>query len=131
MAGFVVRELSPIASNWRARDPLDAYLANHGIAVIEGVDTRAVTRHIRSAGAMRGAVAPAELERDELLSQIHAQPAMTGLDLTKVVTPKEPYPVPAQRGKSAMTHQGEDRYSRVQYRPRAKPATVSRSTTSG
>lgn len=96
VSGFVVRELSPIASNWRAQDSLDAYLRAWTIAAIEGVDTRAVTRHIRSEGAMRGAIAPADLDLDDLLKQIQAQPSMTGLDLTGVVTPKEPYTLPAQ-----------------------------------
>jgi carbamoyl-phosphate synthase small subunit len=96
VAGFVVRELSPIASNWRARDRLDAYLRAHGITALEGADTRALTRHIRSAGAMRGAIAPAEMDPDELLRQIHAQPPMTGLDLTRVVTPPASYTVPAE-----------------------------------
>lgn len=96
VAGFVVRELSPAASSWRAHDSLNAYLRSHGIVAIEGVDTRAVTRHIRSAGAMRGAIAPADTDRDELLREIRSQPAMLGLDLTSVVTPREPYDLPAQ-----------------------------------
>jgi carbamoyl-phosphate synthase small subunit len=96
VAGFVVRELSPLASSWRARDTLEAYLRAHGIAAIEGVDTRALTRHIRSAGAMRGAIASAEADPAELRSRIQAQPSMDGLDLASVVTPREPYVVPAQ-----------------------------------
>lgn len=96
VAGFVVRELSPMASNWRAHDSLDAYLRAWKIGAIEGVDTRAVTRHIRSEGAMRGAIAPAEVDPAELLREIRAQPSMNGLDLTHVVTPKEPYTLPAQ-----------------------------------
>lgn len=96
VAGFVVRELSPLASSWRARGTLEAYLKAHGIAAIEGVDTRAITRHIRSEGAMRGAIAPAEVEPADLLRRTCEQPPMAGLDLTRVVTPKEPYGLPAQ-----------------------------------
>jgi carbamoyl-phosphate synthase small subunit len=96
VAGFVVRELSPSASSWRARDTLEAYLRENGIAAIEGVDTRALTRHIRSAGAMRGAIGPAGAEAEDLLAQIRSRPAMDGLDLASVVTPKAPYAVPAQ-----------------------------------
>ena len=96
VAGFVVREFSPRASNWRARDTLEAYLAAHGIAAIEGVDTRALTRHIRSAGAMRGAIGRADADPEALLARIRSQPAMDGLDLANVVTPKAPYGVAAQ-----------------------------------
>src|SRR4029078_1178409 len=55
-AGFVVRDLSPLVSNWRASDSLHALLADHGVAGITGIDTRAVTRRIRVSGAQRGVI---------------------------------------------------------------------------
>ena len=63
VAGFVVRELRASERSWRARDSLVDYLARHEVAVLAGVDTRAVTRHIRSLGAMRALVAPAGIDR--------------------------------------------------------------------
>lgn len=95
VAGLVVRELSPCYSSWRAETGLVDYLAGHGICCIEGVDTRKLTRHIRSEGAMRAAIAPDELGADEILRRVLKHPAMTGLDLTRVVTTGEPYSVPA------------------------------------
>jgi carbamoyl-phosphate synthase small subunit len=93
VAGFVIHEASPLASNWRAEEPLEAYLARHGVVAMAGVDTRALTRHIRSQGAMRGAIAPGGVERDDLLRQILAQPRMEGLDLACAVSTPERYRV--------------------------------------
>jgi len=95
VAGLIVRELSPTYSNWRAEDSLDAYLREHGVLCIEGVDTRKLTRHIRSEGAMRAAVGSAELGVDEIQRRIAGHPVMTGLDLTREVTTGEVYRVPA------------------------------------
>ncbi len=95
VAGLVVRELSPSYSNWRAEGSLDAYLKRHGITCIQGVDTRKVTRHIRSEGAMRAAIGPVELGLDEILHRVAKHPKMSGLDLTSTVTPAEPYRFPA------------------------------------
>ena len=86
VAGLVVRELSRSYSNWRAETSLLDYLTRHDIPCIEGVDTRKLTRHIRSEGAMRAAIGPEELGADEILKRVEAHPSMTGLDLTKVVT---------------------------------------------
>jgi carbamoyl-phosphate synthase small subunit len=93
VAGFVIHEAPPRFSNWRAKESLDDYLKRHGVVAISGVDTRALTRHIRSAGAMRGAIAPADADRDELLEQIRAQPSMEGLDLADGVSTAERYVV--------------------------------------
>ncbi|HEX7118578.1 MAG TPA: glutamine-hydrolyzing carbamoyl-phosphate synthase small subunit [Longimicrobiales bacterium] len=95
VAGYVVRELARHASNWRAQESLDAYLARSGVVGLSGVDTRALTRHIRSAGAMRAAIAPADVPAEELMARIHAHPRMEGLDLTGQVTTREPYEVAA------------------------------------
>ena len=81
VSGFVVREASRVQSNWRSEGGLDDYLREHGITGISEIDTRALTRHIRSEGAMRGAIAPADTDSDRLLSQILDQPKMEGLDL--------------------------------------------------
>jgi carbamoyl-phosphate synthase small subunit len=78
VAGLVVRELSPSFSNWRAETGLVDYLQEHGIACIEGIDTRKLTRHIRSEGAMRAAIGPEELGVDEILRRVQAHPPCRG-----------------------------------------------------
>ena len=94
VAGFVIHEAPPVFSNWRAQESLESYLQRHGVIAISGVDTRALTRHIRSAGAMRGAIAAANVDRDALLAQILAQPSMSGLDLACGVSTTERYVIP-------------------------------------
>ena len=95
VAGLVVRELSPTYSNWRADGSLDDYLRRHGILCIEGVDTRRLTRHIRSEGAMRAAIVTAGDEIEAVLGRIDGHPVMSGLDLTREVSTSAPYRVPA------------------------------------
>ncbi|MDP9348781.1 MAG: glutamine-hydrolyzing carbamoyl-phosphate synthase small subunit [Gemmatimonadota bacterium] len=95
VAGFVVHEASPSYSSWRAEESLEEYLRRHGIVAITGVDTRALTRHIRSRGAMRGAVAHGEPDLEALRARILEQPAMEGLDLACGVSTPERYVVPA------------------------------------
>ena len=98
VAGFVVRELARFHSNWRAQESLDAYLARTGVVGLTGVDTRALTRHIRSAGAMRAAIVPANVSPEEAMARIQSHPRMEGLDLTGAVTTREAYEVPAIGG---------------------------------
>ncbi len=95
VAGFVVREMARVHSGWRAEGSLPAYLERNGIVAISEVDTRALTRHIRSAGAMRGAIAPAGVSRDDVMAMIQAHPRMENLDLTGDVTTTREYVVPA------------------------------------
>jgi carbamoyl-phosphate synthase small subunit len=95
VAGFVVREASRVYSNWRAEGGLDEYLRRNGITGIADVDTRALTRHIRSQGAMRGAIARAGLDQAELLARVGEQPRMEGLDLACGVSTDEPYEIAA------------------------------------
>jgi carbamoyl-phosphate synthase small subunit len=87
--GFVVRELSRIASNYRSRMTLDEYLRRYSIPGIEGVDTRALTRHLRIVGALRGVISTTDLDAVSVRAKANAVPPMSGLDLVKVVTPKE------------------------------------------
>jgi carbamoyl-phosphate synthase small subunit len=93
VAGFIVREASRTYSNWRAEESLQSYLQRAGVVALEGVDTRALTRHLRSAGAMRAGLAGADIEPTDLLRRIHAHPRMEGLDLTCGVSTAEPYVV--------------------------------------
>ncbi|MSR35178.1 MAG: carbamoyl-phosphate synthase small subunit [Gemmatimonadetes bacterium] len=94
--GFIVREISRVLSSWRATDDLPGYLARHGIAGICEIDTRALTRHIRSQGAMRGVIAPATEDIDGLRRQVLAQPQMEGLDLACGVSTIDRYEVEAE-----------------------------------
>ncbi|MCA9715679.1 MAG: glutamine-hydrolyzing carbamoyl-phosphate synthase small subunit [Myxococcales bacterium] len=89
LAGFVVRDLSPRVSSWRARRSLDAFLREHGVTGLAGVDTRTLVRHIRSRGAMRGVIAPGE--RADALARVRAAPLMEGQDLVPQVTCAAPY----------------------------------------
>jgi carbamoyl-phosphate synthase small subunit len=89
--GFVVREYSDLFSNWRGRLDLPHYLKEHGVAGITGVDTRALTRHIRSRGAMRGIVSTRD-EGERLLQEVRRSPAMIGRNLVGEVTTPTPYP---------------------------------------
>ncbi len=100
VAGFVMREIARSFSNWRAEGSLDAYLHDHGVVGITGVDTRALTIHLRSVGAMRAAIAAADVATADLMARIQAHPRMEGLDLTCAVSTAEPYdttPVGEQR----------------------------------
>jgi len=95
-SGFIVRETSRIPSSWRSREDLPGYLARHGVTAIAEVDTRALTRHIRTKGAMRGGIAPASVPEAELMERIQAHPRMEGLDLACGVSTTERYVVPAR-----------------------------------
>ena len=89
--GFVIKELSPVASSFRADQTLDGYLRSEGIMGLAGVDTRALTRHIRTTGAMNGVMSSDILDETELVRRTGLVPAMLGMDLVKVVTPTEGY----------------------------------------
>ncbi|MEE8146057.1 MAG: glutamine-hydrolyzing carbamoyl-phosphate synthase small subunit [Longimicrobiales bacterium] len=95
VSGFIVREAAAHFSSWRASESLEAYLSRHGVVAISEIDTRALTRHIRSEGAMRGAIAAGEVPGRELLERVLEHPRMEGLDLARGVSTKAPYEVPA------------------------------------
>jgi carbamoyl-phosphate synthase small subunit len=89
--GFVVKEGSRLASNWRAQYGLEEWLCRHGVVGIQGVDTRALTRHIRTRGAMRGAISTVHLDPDTLIARVQASPGLIGRDLVCEVTCQTPY----------------------------------------
>ncbi|MBV8555603.1 MAG: glutamine-hydrolyzing carbamoyl-phosphate synthase small subunit, partial [Planctomycetaceae bacterium] len=86
--GFVIRELSQIVSNHRAGGPLDAYLAEHGVIGIEGVDTRALVRLTRVQGAMKGILSTIDLDDASLVAKAKASPGLVGRDLVREVMPR-------------------------------------------
>jgi len=85
--GFVVRELSRIASNHRSSETLDAYLARNGILGVEGIDTRALVRMTREVGAMKGILSATDLDDASLVAKAKASPGLIGRDLTAEVMP--------------------------------------------
>jgi len=91
VAGFIVRSESPIASNWRAESTLRDYLTRHGIVAIADIDTRALTRLLRSAGVMRGVLATGRPDADELVVKARGIPRMEGTDLVRDVSCREPF----------------------------------------
>ena len=88
LSGFVVRSLSPIASNFRSSDTLDNFLKKNGLIGISDIDTRALVRHIRVAGAMRGVISTDELDDQRLVQMARESESMLGQDLVKRVLPK-------------------------------------------
>ncbi len=91
VAGFIIRDQSPVASNWRADSTLHEYLVRHGIVAISDIDTRALTRVLRSSGVMRGIIATGDVDPQRLVEEARALPAMEGSDLVKDVTCESPF----------------------------------------
>ncbi|HEY3579234.1 MAG TPA: glutamine-hydrolyzing carbamoyl-phosphate synthase small subunit, partial [Pyrinomonadaceae bacterium] len=104
--GFVVREASRITSNWRAEESLESYLKRWNIVAIEGIDTRALVRHIRDKGAMRACLSTIDLDEASVVEKARQSPSMENRELASVVTTKEPYDFPAA---------GEERFHVVCY----------------
>ena len=94
--GFVVREASRVASSWRAQESLDAYLKRWNIVAIDGVDTRALVRHIRDKGAMRACLSTIDLDEKSLVAKAIQSPSMENRELASVVTTSEAYEVAAE-----------------------------------
>jgi carbamoyl-phosphate synthase small subunit len=88
---FVVKEYEAMPSNWRSEKTLGDYLSREGKIGIEGVDTRALTRHIRTAGAMKGVISTTDLDPVSLANKAKASQGLVGLDLVREVTCAEPY----------------------------------------
>ncbi|HEX7404505.1 MAG TPA: glutamine-hydrolyzing carbamoyl-phosphate synthase small subunit [Candidatus Nanopelagicaceae bacterium] len=96
VAGFAVRNPSTITSNWRSNGSLEDQLIAQGIVCIQGLDTRALTRHLRDRGAMRvGIFSGLDLTREEMVIQVRKSPSMAGAYLAADVSTKTPYIVPA------------------------------------
>jgi carbamoyl-phosphate synthase small subunit len=91
LSGFIVREYLDCYSNWRATMSLDAYLKEHGIVGIQGIDTRALTRHLRDKGAQNGVISTIDFDPESLVKKARAIPSMSGLDLASGVSCTAPY----------------------------------------
>jgi carbamoyl-phosphate synthase small subunit len=89
--GFIVKEGSKRASNWRAQYSLEEWLQRYGVVGIQGIDTRALTRHLRTRGAMRGAISSTDLDPRRLIARVQASPGLIGRDLVCEVTCQAQY----------------------------------------
>jgi carbamoyl-phosphate synthase small subunit len=94
--GFVVREASRVASNWRSEEALDAYLKRWRIVAIEGIDTRALVRHIRDKGAMRACLSTIDLDQASVVEKARRSPSMENRELASMVTTKAAYEIAAE-----------------------------------
>jgi carbamoyl-phosphate synthase small subunit len=91
LSGFIVKEYHDNYSNWRATMSLGAFLQENGVVGIQGLDTRALTRHLRDKGAQNGIISTVDFDEHSLLSKVRAVPSMAGLDLASGVTCEKPY----------------------------------------
>ncbi|MBI5746350.1 MAG: glutamine-hydrolyzing carbamoyl-phosphate synthase small subunit [Nitrospirae bacterium] len=89
--GFIVKEACRFPSNWRSQKGIDQYLRDNGIVGIEGIDTRALTVHIRKHGAQQGVISTEDLDQDSLINKARSAPGMVGRDLVKLVTCPDSY----------------------------------------
>ena len=89
--GLVVREFSPISSNWRSQQAADEYLERFNIPVIADIDSRALVRHLRTHGVMRGVISLIEPDTEKLVAKARSIPKMDGTDLARVVSTKQRY----------------------------------------
>ena len=102
VSGFVVRDPSRVSSNWRSERDLESELVESGVVGICGIDTRALTRHLRDCGAMRvGIFSGEELSREEMIKRVRKSPEMAGANLVAEVSVTEKYVVPALGAKKA------------------------------
>jgi carbamoyl-phosphate synthase small subunit len=98
VSGFIVREVSTVASSWRASGELHRYLAEAGVVGISEIDTRALTRHLRTHGAMRGAVSTVASDPEPLIARARAMRSMVGADLARGVSCAAAYRIEGSAG---------------------------------
>ncbi len=107
--GFIVREISGLASNYRSDMTLDEYLKKHGVIGLAGVDTRALTRHLRTQGAMKGIISTEHRDKHDLVRRAKESPGLLGRDLVKEVTCANIYHWDEQGKESAPWKPGDQR----------------------
>src|SRR2546426_2660109 len=106
LAGFIVKEACPYPSNWRSRLTLDEYLRQHGIVGIQGIDTRALTTHLRDHGSQQGVISHADLDPKRVVRKAREAPSILGRDLVKEVTCAKPYKWMEDSGRWALKNGG-------------------------
>src|SRR6202789_679976 len=89
--GLIVREFSRVSSNWRSEQVTDEYMERYQVPVLAEIDTRALVRHLRDNGVMRGVISTVETDTDKLIAKARSIPRMDGTDLAKEVTTRNVY----------------------------------------
>src|SRR5437764_1198255 len=89
--GLIVREFSAVSSNWRSEQVTDEYMERYAVPVLAEIDTRALVRHLRTHGVMRGVISTVETDAEKLVAKALSIPKMDGTDLAKVVSTKKTY----------------------------------------
>ncbi|WP_305046171.1 glutamine-hydrolyzing carbamoyl-phosphate synthase small subunit [Geoalkalibacter sp.] len=118
LSGFIVKEACEFPSNWRSRMSLDAYLKENGVVGIQGIDTRALVRHIRDKGAQTGIISSVDLDAASLVAKARKAPSIVGRDLVREVTCDQPYhwsEGPWRLGEGYLGTDGAPRYKVVAY----------------
>lgn len=120
-SGFVVREISPVASNWRSSQSLPDYLADNGIPGISGIDTRAITKKLRTSGAMKSCLSTEGISGEEAVKRAREWGGLVGVDFVKEVTRKEQGAFAGSKETCSPftvigTHLGKKREDRKRYR---------------
>ena len=126
VAGFVVRELSPVVSNWRADSSLAEYLDKYGIPGIQGIDTRALTKRLRVRGALKGFISTEKITAAEAVARARAWEGLIGVDYVKQVTHQQPFlwdPENKQSGNFKLAHGNSDGDARNMRDP-LRPADI-------
>ncbi|MFQ5484730.1 MAG: carbamoyl-phosphate synthase domain-containing protein [Desulfobacterales bacterium] len=100
-AGFIIREYSPVVSNWRSDRSLDDFLKHYGTVGISDVDTRALTRHLRDHGAQIGIITTSNESTELLLEKLQGSPTLVGRDIVQEVTTAYPYDWPTAASNQA------------------------------
>jgi carbamoyl-phosphate synthase small subunit len=127
VSGFVIRELSPIVSNWRADWPLDRYLEENGIPGIQGIDTRALTKKLRVRGAMNGFISTEGVSEQDAISRAKNWSGLVGVDYVKEVTHREAFDWDAKdedSGSFDLTHSGQSAAESRNLRKPLPPADI-------
>lgn len=123
--GFIVREVSPVASNWRSHKSIQDYLAEAGIPGIEGVDTRAITKKLRVSGALKACISTEDISEEEAVKRAQEFGGLVGVDFVKEVTAKEAYHWdPEMEQSTPFTVVGTDLKGEQAEKPRYKVAAL-------
>ncbi len=123
--GFIVREVSPVASNWRSHKSIQDYLAEAGIPGIEGVDTRAITKKLRVSGALKACISTEDISEEEAIKRAKEFGGLIGVDFVKEVTAKESYHWdPEMKQSTPFTVVGTDLQGEQVEKPRFKVAAL-------
>ncbi|MEN8725174.1 MAG: glutamine-hydrolyzing carbamoyl-phosphate synthase small subunit, partial [Lentimonas sp.] len=123
--GFIVREISPVSSNWRSNTSIQDYLAEAGIPGIEGVDTRAITKKLRVSGALKACISTEDITDEEAVKRAQEFGGLVGVDFVKEVTAKEAYRWdPEMKQSTPFTVVGTDLIGEQAEKPRFKVAAM-------